>query len=84
MTQCKTYKRLNLHYRDSLIMKPAQDINIWGCIYNSLEINKKNNNKDQEKEKEKKLRVVELTASCKYISNYKNFNNQNTKFTGSC
>ena len=38
----------------------------------------KNNFKNQEK----KLGVVELTASYKHISNYKNVNKKNTKFIG--
>ena len=36
----KKYKGLNLHYKHSLIMKAAQEINNWRCIYSSLQINK--------------------------------------------
>ena len=36
----KKYKGLNLHYKYSLIMKAAQEIKNWRCIYSSLQINK--------------------------------------------
>ena len=37
----KKYKRLSIHYRHSLIMKAAQNINIWRSIYSLLQINEK-------------------------------------------
>ena len=37
--EMKKYKGLKLHFNHSLIMKAVQDINIWRCIYSSLQIN---------------------------------------------
>ena len=36
----KKYKGLNLHYKHLLIIKAAQEINNFRCIYSSLQINK--------------------------------------------